>query len=100
MLAAHFRASSAKSTSSSFVIFDDFNQIVFAGGVRKIGYFLSQFGDIKMIDGVLVNGSARSVRIFSNMIRHIQSGYLYHYAFAIIIGLLLLLAIFVHGVGY
>ena len=80
--------------------FDDFNQIVFAGGVRKIGYFLSQFGDIKMIDGVLVNGSARSVRIFSNMIRHIQSGYLYHYAFAIIIGLLLLLAIFVHGVGY
>ena len=44
--------------------FDDFNQIVFAGGVRKIGYFLSQFGDIKMIDGVLVNGSARSVRIF------------------------------------
>ena len=80
--------------------FDDFNQIVFAGGVRKIGYFLSEFGDIKMIDGVLVNGSARSVRIFSNMIRHIQSGYLYHYAFAIIIGLLLLLAIFVHGVGY
>ena len=80
--------------------FDDFNQIVFAGGVRKIGYFLSQFGDIKMIDGVLVNGSARSVRILSNMIRHIQSGYLYHYAFAIIIGLLLLLAIFVHGVGY
>ena len=80
--------------------FDDFNQIVFAGGVRKIGYFLSEFGDIKMIDGVLVNGSARGVRIFSNMIRHIQSGYLYHYAFAIIIGLLLLLAIFVHGVGY
>ena len=80
--------------------FDDFNQIVFVGGVRKIGYFLFQFGDIKMIDGVLVNGSARSVRIFSNMIRHIQSGYLYHYAFAIIIGLLLLLAIFVHRVGY
>jgi len=80
--------------------FDDFNQIVFVGGVRKIGYFLFQFGDIKMIDGVLVNGSARSVRIFSNMIRYIQSGYLYHYAFAIIIGLLLLLAIFVHRVGY
>ena len=80
--------------------FDDFNQIVFTDGVRKIGHFLSEFGDIKIIDGVLVNGSARSVRIFSNMIRHIQSGYLYHYAFAIIIGLLLLLAIFVHRVGY
>ena len=78
--------------------FDEFNQVIFAGGVRKIGYLLSQVGDIKLIDGVLVNGSARSIRLFSNTIRHIQSGYLYHYAFAIIIGLLLLIVIFVHKV--
>ena len=78
--------------------FDEFNQVIFAGGVRKIGYFLSQVGDIKLIDGVLVNGSARSIRLFSNTIRYIQSGYLYHYAFAIIIGLLLLIVIFVHKV--
>ena len=51
-----------------------------------------------LIDGALVNGSARSIRLFSNTIRHIQSGYLYHYAFAIIIGLLLLIVIFVHKV--
>ena len=78
--------------------FDEFNQVIFAGGARKIGYLLSQVGDIKLIDGVLVNGSARSIRLFSNTIRHIQSGYLYHYAFAIIIGLLLLIVIFVHKV--
>ena len=78
--------------------FDDFNQIVFAKGVRKIGSFLSQVGDIRIIDGTLVNGSARTIRLFSNIIRNVQSGYLYHYAFSIIIGLLMLLAIFVHKV--
>ena len=78
--------------------FDEFNQIVFAGGARKIGNFLSQVGDIRLIDDALVNGSARTIRLFSNTIRNIQSGYLYHYAFAIIIGLLMLLVIFVHKV--
>jgi NADH-quinone oxidoreductase subunit L len=76
--------------------FDAFNQMFFAGGTRKIGQLLWQIGDVKLIDGLLVNGSALSVRKFSGIIRHIQSGYLYHYAFAMIIGLLLLLAVFVH----
>tara|TARA_Y100001960_G_scaffold88834_1_gene95219 strand:- start:11293 stop:13266 length:1974 start_codon:yes stop_codon:yes gene_type:complete len=80
--------------------FDKFNQIVFASGARKIGSFLSQFGDTKIIDGLIVNGSAKSIRVFSNIIRNIQSGYLYHYAFAVIIGLLSLLAIFVHGLPH
>ncbi len=78
--------------------FDDFNQIVFARGTRGIGQGLWQIGDVSIIDGLFVNGSARSVRLFSSVVRHIQSGYLYHYAFAIIIGLLVLLAVFVHGV--
>ena len=78
--------------------FDEFNQIVFVGGIKKIGNFLSQVGDIRLIDGTLVNGSARTIRLFSNKIRNIQSGYLYHYAFSIIIGLLMLLVIFVHKV--
>ena len=73
---------------------------MFANGARKIGSFLSQFGDTKIIDGLIVNGSAKSIRIFSNIIRNIQSGYLYHYAFAVIIGLLSLLAIFVHGLPH
>ena len=77
---------------------DDFNQIVFARGTRGIGQVLWQIGDVGIIDGLFVNGTARSVRLFSSVVRHMQSGYLYHYAFAIIIGLLVLLAVFVHGV--
>ena len=78
--------------------FDEFNQIIFANGARKFGYFLFQYGDSKLIDGVFVNGSAKAIRTFSAAIRNIQSGYLYHYAFAIIIGLLTLIAIFVHRI--
>ncbi|MEQ8290423.1 MAG: NADH-quinone oxidoreductase subunit L [Gammaproteobacteria bacterium] len=78
--------------------FDDFNQAVFARGTRGIGQFLWKFGDINIIDGLFVNGTARSVGIISGLIRHIQSGYLYHYAFAIIMGLLVLIAVFVHGI--
>jgi NADH-quinone oxidoreductase subunit L len=78
--------------------FDDFNQAVFAGGARGMGHFLWQLGDVKLIDGLLVNGSALTVQWFSGVVRHIQSGYLYHYAFAMIIGLLLLLGLFVHNI--
>jgi NADH-quinone oxidoreductase subunit L len=76
--------------------FDDFNQAVFAGGTRRIGNLLWQVGDVRLIDGLMVNGSALAVRWFSGVIRQIQSGYLYHYAFSMIIGLLLLLSVFVH----
>ncbi len=78
--------------------FDDFNQLVLAGGTKKTGELLWKIGDIKIIDGLFVNGTARTVGIISNAIRHIQTGYLYHYAFAIIIGLLVLLGVFVHGI--
>ncbi len=78
--------------------FDDFNQAVFARGTRGIGTLLWKFGDVSIIDGLFVNGTARSVTIISGFIRHVQSGYLYHYAFAIIIGLLVLIAVFVHGI--
>ncbi len=74
--------------------FDRFNQAVFPAGSRKIGNLLWTIGDIRIIDGLVVNGSARIVSRFSALIRHIQSGYLYHYAFSMIIGLLILLGIF------
>lgn len=70
---------------------DDFNQVVFADGSRRIGAFLWKVGDIKIIDDGIVNGAARSVGRLAASIRHIQSGFLYHYAFAMILGLLLLL---------
>jgi len=70
---------------------DRFNEIVFAGGSRMLGNLFWRLGDIKLIDGLFVNGSAKSIGWFSGIIRHIQTGYLYHYAFAMIIGLLLLM---------
>ena len=78
--------------------FDEIYQAVFAGGARNTGNTLWQWGDVRMIDGFLVNGTAHMVRRFSALIRKAQTGYLYHYAFAMIIGLLLLLAVFVHQV--
>ena len=71
--------------------FDRFNAWFFGGGSRGIGFMLWQIGDIKIIDGMVVNGTAKSVGRFAGVARHIQSGYLYHYAFAMIIGLALLL---------
>ncbi|MCP5352778.1 MAG: NADH-quinone oxidoreductase subunit L [Chromatiales bacterium] len=71
--------------------FDDFNQMVFGDRSRGIGEVLWKVGDQKLIDGTLVNGSARLVGWFSSVVRHMQTGYLYHYAFAMIIGLLVLL---------
>ncbi len=74
---------------------DKFNEVVFAGGSRAIGRLLWHLGDQKLIDGLVVNGSARSVGYFSAIIRHIQTGYLYHYAFAMIIGLIVLMGLYV-----
>jgi len=77
---------------------DDINQAVFAGGARKLGSLLWKNGDVRLIDGLLVNGTASAVRWFSARIRVIQSGHLYDYAFTMIIGLLVLLAVFVHRI--
>ena len=71
---------------------DDLNQAVFAKGLIWIGGFLWHRGDQKVIDGFFVNGSANTVGRFAGVIRHLQSGYLYHYAFAMIAGLAALLA--------
>jgi len=71
--------------------FDRFNEIVFAGTARAVGQILWRLGDALMIDGLIVNGSARLVGWFSGVARHVQTGYLNHYAFAMISGLILLL---------
>jgi NADH-quinone oxidoreductase subunit L len=77
---------------------DEINQAIFAGGARKTGGLLWQIGDVKIIDGVLIDGTASAIRWFSGKIRNIQTGHLYDYAFTMIIGLLLLLAVFVHHI--
>jgi NADH-quinone oxidoreductase subunit L len=71
--------------------FDDFNSAIFGGGSRSLGDRLWQLGDVKFIDGVLVNGSARLVGWFAGVTRKLQTGMLYHYAFAMIIGVLMLM---------
>ncbi len=78
--------------------FDAFNERFFAGGARGTGGLLWRVGDVGLIDGLLVNGSARLVGWWAQVMRGLQSGYLYHYAFAMILGLLALLAVFVHKV--
>jgi len=71
--------------------FDWFNQNVLVAGARALGGGLWKVGDQTVIDNGLVNGSARIVGWFSSVMRYAQSGYLYHYAFAMILGLASLL---------
>ncbi len=68
---------------------------IFAAGGRGLGSGLWKVGDVALIDGLMVNGSARAVGLLSGIVRHLQSGYLYHYAFAMIIGLLALFSLFI-----
>jgi NADH-quinone oxidoreductase subunit L len=67
--------------------FDWFNEHVIMAGARMLGGGLWRYGDQALIDDGLVNGSARTVGWFSSVMRYAQSGYLYHYAFAMILGL-------------
>jgi NADH-quinone oxidoreductase subunit L len=71
--------------------FDELNDYVFARGGRGLGGLLWRLGDALLIDGLVVNGSARVVGWFSGILRRVQTGFMYHYAFSMIVGLLLLL---------
>ncbi|CAM4126974.1 NADH-quinone oxidoreductase subunit L [Bordetella tumulicola] len=71
------------------------NEQIIARGARCLGHGLWQRGDRGLIDGVLVNGSARLVGWVATISRHLQSGYIYHYAFAMIIGIMALITFFV-----
>ncbi len=77
--------------------FDWFNEQILARAVRNVAGILSVVGDQFVIDGIAVNGSARLVERASGIIRQLQSGYLYHYAFAMIIGLAIMVGWLVLG---
>ncbi|MCH7821667.1 MAG: NADH-quinone oxidoreductase subunit L [Proteobacteria bacterium] len=64
----------------------------FAAGGRSVGSFLWQKGDELLIDGLLVNGTANTVSRLAGVMRQLQTGYLYTYAFSMIIGLTMLLS--------
>jgi len=74
---------------------DWFNENVLARGTRVLGHNLWKVGDQKLIDGVLVNGSWKLVSWASGIVRRLQSGFIYHYAFGMIIGVFLLMTYFV-----
>ena len=74
--------------------FDTFNERVFAAGSRFIGNKLWQVGDVSIIDGAMVNGTANLIGKLSAVVRKLQTGLIYHYAFAMIIGVFLMLTFF------
>jgi NADH-quinone oxidoreductase subunit L len=74
--------------------FDSLYQRVFADGSVAVGRAFWEWGDRRLIDGVLVNGTASMVGRLATRLRQIQSGLVYHYAFAMIIGLVLFISWF------
>lgn len=74
--------------------FDTFNEKFFAAGSRLLGNQLWQIGDVMLIDGAMVNGTANLISKFSFIIRKLQTGLIYHYAFAMIIGIFLTLSLY------
>ncbi len=79
--------------------FDDFNDWFFAGGARKVGTGLWAWGDKTIIDGIMVNGTARLIGAFAGFARRMQTGYIYTYAFSMILGVAAFLTYFLFYVG-
>jgi NADH-quinone oxidoreductase subunit L len=73
--------------------FDEFNDWFFAGGARRFGTGLWTWGDKTIIDGIMVNGTARLIGWFAGVARRVQTGFIYHYAFTMIFGVFLLLTL-------
>ena len=74
---------------------DWINENILARGARALGNGLWKVGDRTLIDGMLVNGSWKLVGMVSNWTRKLQTGYLYHYALVMILGIFLLMTYFV-----
>ncbi len=74
---------------------DWINENILARGARALGNGLWKVGDRTLIDGLLVNGSWKLVGMVSNWTRKLQTGYLYHYALVMILGIFLLMTYFV-----
>ncbi len=76
--------------------FDKFNEVFFAGGARLLGKVFWRGGDVSVIDGVIVNGSTKLVAMISTVTRTFQTGYVYHYAFTMIIGVFVLMTLWIN----
>ncbi len=74
---------------------DWINENIIAAGARLLGRGFWKIGDVAIIDGLLVNGSAKVVGLISSLVRLFQTGYLYHYALVMILGVFALMTWFV-----
>ena len=72
--------------------FDEFYQWLFASGGIRLGEWLWQRADVALIDGLAVNGTANMIGWFSRILKRLQTGYVYHYAFVMIIGVVVFLS--------
>ncbi len=88
------RLAALKGVLDNKYYFDWFNERVIAAGSRALGRLFWRGGDQALIDGALVNGSAGLVGAVAGVLRRVQTGYLYSYAFWMMIGLALLLGWF------
>ena len=75
---------------------DEFYSWLFAGGSRALSSTLWKYGDIKIIDGFFVNGTARVVAWTAMLVRRFQTGYIYHYAFSMIVGVFILITLWLY----
>lgn len=71
--------------------FDLLNQNVIAPLTRGLGWTFWTVGDKTLIDGIAIDGSAKTINKTAKWLRGLQSGYVYHYAFAMMTGLIVLL---------
>lgn len=74
---------------------DWINENIFAAGARLLGRGLWKIGDVTLIDGLVVNGSARLVGWIGSLVRLFQTGYIYHYALVMLVGVFALMSWFV-----
>ena len=74
---------------------DWINENILARGARALGVGLWKVGDQAIIDGTVVNGSWKLVRWVASAVRWVQSGYIYHYALVMILGIFMLMTYFV-----
>ena len=76
--------------------FDKFNEKYLAGFVKLIGKFLWKFCDVKIIDGFIVNGIAKFTLWTATKIKILQTGFIFHYALMMVIGILVFISIIVY----
>ena len=80
--------------------FDDLYQRLFGDGAVKVGTGLWKGGDVAVIDGVMVNGSAKAVGWFAKIVRLAQTGLIYQYAFVMIFALFVGLSVWLYWIAF